>query len=287
LAVFLGDNQEFTVEAEDWARLAVDVQALESMSPSSRRSDLLHGAARFGQFVTENWQRITRHWVTIVDRSPEVPASDDLTYRQLVDHLPEICHELGSVLKQPEIPDIRDQAAQDAAAHGRKRWQQGYDLSQLIRELCLIRNDVLNVWLDVFARDNGVLDDESKGLVVRMVQRFFDDIVIESAMQFASEQIAEMQTINAARVEAEGAAASAKSKVLRHVSHTLREPLAAISFAAEALTTEPEMSGEARKNVQIIVRNIKLQAQNVNELLAAAQLALRARPETPAGSANS
>jgi signal transduction histidine kinase len=252
------------------------------MTPPSHRSDLLQGAARFGQFVTENWQRIVRHWVTIVDRSAEVPASDDLTYRQLVDHLPEICHELGAVLKQPEVPDIRDQAAQDAAAHGRRRWHQGYDLAQLIRELSLIRNDVLNVWLDVFARDNGVFDGETKRLLVRMVQRFFDDIVIESAMQLASEQIAEMQRINTALVEAQAAADSAKSKVLRHVSHTLREPLAAISFAAEALTTEPEMSGEARNNVQVIVRNIKLQAQNVNELLAAAELTLRSRPEKPA-----
>src|SRR3954462_13155159 len=124
------------------------------MPAPSNQSDILQDAARFGQFVVENWQRITRHWVTIIERSPEVPASDDLTYRQLVDHLPELCRELGSVLKRPEVAAIRDQAARDAAAHGQKRWQQGYNLAQLIREVSLIRNDVIDVWLKVFERES-------------------------------------------------------------------------------------------------------------------------------------
>src|SRR5215212_6533618 len=139
------------------------------MSPSSNRPDLFAGAAQFGQFVLDNWQRITRHWVTMGDRSPEVPASDDLTYRQLVDHLPELCHELGSILKRPDVPAIRDQATRDAGAHGRKRWQQGYNLAQLIREVCLIRNDVLDVWVDVFKRENDALDPDSHRLLCKIV----------------------------------------------------------------------------------------------------------------------
>ena len=247
------------------------------MSPSSNHPDLLTGVAQFGQFVLDNWQRITRHWVTIVDRSPEVPASEDLTYRQLVDHLPELCHELGSILKRPDVPAIRDQAARDAGAHGRKRWQQGYNLAQLIREVCLIRNDVIDVWLEVFERESDTCDGESRGLICKMVQRFFDDLVVESTVQFASEQIAEAQTIHAALLEAEMAADSAKTEVLRHVSHTLREPLAAMNFAAAALSAEKNLSPEARHSIQIILRNIKVQAQNVNELLVAAQIALSPR----------
>src|SRR3954464_13494201 len=173
------------------------------MSPSSNHPHLLAGVAQFGQFIIENWQRITRHWVTIVERSPEVPASDDLTYRQLVDHLPELCRELGSILKRPEVAAIRDQAARDAAAHGRKRWQQGYNLAQLIREVCLIRNDVLDVWLDVFMRDNTSFAADSRTAIRKLVMRFFDDLVIESAVQFASEQIAELQTMHEALLEAE------------------------------------------------------------------------------------
>src|SRR3954469_3847412 len=247
------------------------------MSPSSNNPDLLAGAAQFGQFIIENWQRITRHWVTMVDRSPEVPASDDLTYRQLVDHLPELCHELGSVLKRPDVPAIRDQAARDASAHGRKRWQQGYNLAQLIREICLIRNDVIDVWLKVFERESDAYDQGLTGLICKMVQRFFDDLIIESTVQFTSEQIAEAQTIHAALVEAEMAADTAKAEVLRHISHTLREPLAAMNFAAGALNQEKHLSPEARHRLHIIMRNIRVQAQTLSELRVAAKMFLPPR----------
>jgi len=231
--------------------------------------------ARFGQFVLDNQERIIRHWLTVVDRSPEVPASEDLTYRQLLDHLPELCLELGALLKRPDAPAIRDQAARDGSAHGRKRWQQGYNLAQLIREVCLIRDDVLDVWLDVFMRDNVSLASESKTGIRKLVIRFFDDLIIESTVQFASEQMAEMQVMHEALLEAETAAHSAKTEVLRHVSHSLREPLGAINFAAEALTGEEALSSDGQSNVRIILRNLKVEAQNVNELLTAAELSLR------------
>src|SRR4051812_1693915 len=250
------------------------------MPPPSDQLELSPAAARFGQFVLDNQERIIRHWLTVVDRSPEVPASDDLTYRQLLDHLPELCLELGSLLKRPDVPAIRDQAARDASAHGRKRWQQGYNLAQLIREVCLIRNDVLDVWLDVFMRDNTSFAADSRTAIRKLVMRFFDDLVIESAVQFASEQIAELQTMHEALLEAETAADSARTEVLRHVSHTLREPLGAINFAAEGLMEEKSLSSDGQSNVRIILRNLKAHTQSVNELFAAAELSLRKPAKT-------
>src|SRR4051812_11246768 len=244
------------------------------MPPPSDQTELFPAVARFGQFVLDNQERIIRHWLTVVDRSPEVPGSEDLTYRQLLDHLPELCLELGSLLKRPDAPSIRDQAARDAGAHGRKRWQQGYNLAELIREVCLIRNDMLDVWLDVFLRENSASSAESRTAICKLVMRFFDDLVIESTVQFASEQIAEMETIHEALLHAETAAHSAKTEVLRHVSHTLREPLGAINFAAEALTEET-LSSDGQNNVRIILRNLKVHRQNVNELLTAAELSLQ------------
>jgi signal transduction histidine kinase len=235
------------------------------------------GVAQFGQFILDNRDRIIRHWVTTVDRSPEVPATDELTYRQLVDHLPELCQELGSLLKRPDVPAIKDQAQRDAGEHGRKRWQQGYNLGELIREVCLIRNDMLDVWLDLFSRENAAFDGDSRNSAHKIVLRFFDDLVIQSAIQFAAEQIDEVRTIESALRDAENAAHSAKSEVLHHVSHTLREPLAAISFAAQALNMDKELSGEAKENVEIVLRNLKVEARNVDELLVAAQMQLQGR----------
>lgn len=241
------------------------------MAGTSDTPKISRGVAQFGEFVLENRDRIIRHWVTTVDRSPEVPSTDDLTYRQLVDHLPELCHELGSLLMRPDVPAIRHQAERDAGEHGRKRWQQGYNLGELIREVCLIRNDVLEVWLDLFARENVTFDATWRGLAHKIVQRFFDDLVIQSALQFASEQIDEVRNIESALRDAENATRSARADIVHHVSHDFREPLAAISFAAQALRMDKSLSAEAKEGVGIILRNLEIEARNIDAWLAGAQ----------------
>src|SRR3954468_3950648 len=148
----------------------------------------LSAVAEFGQFVLTNQDQITRRWVGVVDRSPEVAASEDLTYQQVLDHLPQLCTELGLVLKHPDATSIRREAKRDAGRHGRKRWQQGYKLQELIREICLIRNELVGNWLNVFARNRPSFDLASRELARQLVQRFFDDLIIDSTLQFAEEQ---------------------------------------------------------------------------------------------------
>jgi len=214
---------------------------------------------------------VTRRWLTLIDRSGEVPASEDLTYRQLLDHLPALCRELGAMLKRPDVPAIREQAARDASAHGAKRWEQGYNLVELIREICLVRNDVIEVWMEAFARDNVSFDAPAHAVAHRTVQRFFDNVIIDSTVQFAEEQAEEIRRVEAALPRAEAAAQSARQEVLRHVSHNLREPLAAIGLAAETLRADAELTTAARDYVDMILRNVTREASYVHELLAASE----------------
>jgi signal transduction histidine kinase len=225
----------------------------------------------FGDFLLANEPEITRRWVTIVDRSPEVTASEDLTYRQLLDHLPELCTELASTIKRPREQAIRVQTAHDASAHGRKRWRQGYKLEELIREICLIRSNFLGTWLNLFAAENDSFEGETRNAARGIVERFFDEVIVESTVQFVDDQSEAVQKTKTA------ATADAKSHLLRHVGHTLREPLGAILSAAEGLASERSLTPEARNLVNIIVRNAQLQAHNVNELVLAAELFSGAR----------
>jgi signal transduction histidine kinase len=242
------------------------VEEGEIIASASEKSAVPAAVADFGEFVLINQEEITRRWVTVVDRSPEVAASEDLTYRQLLDHLPELCRELAATLKKPGERSVRDRMTRDASAHGRKRWQQGYRLHELIRELCLIRRNFLDIWPKAFGAQNQAFDREHAQSVSRTVERFFDDIIIDSTIQFVDDQTEAVRQIKGA------ALADAKSSLLRHVSHTLREPLAAIVLAAEALGSEQDHSREAHENIKIILRNAQIQADNVDELVLAAEL---------------
>jgi signal transduction histidine kinase len=232
--------------------------------------------AAFGDFLLANQEEITRRWVTAVDRSPDIAASEDLTYRQLLDHLPQMCQELAETLKKSEHETNSEPAAR---AHGRKRWEQGYRLQELIREVCLLRRNFIDTWPDAFATANPLFDVRAQQASRRLVGRFFDDVIIDSTVQFVEEQTDVLRSTQSALETEKRAAADAKSHVLRHVGHSLREPLGAIVFAAEALLSEKQLTAEGLNMVRIVLRNAKLETENVEELLLGAELFLKAKAD--------
>jgi hypothetical protein len=80
----------------------------------STRSSQMRGAlpafAEFGDFVLSHREEILRSWIAAVDQHPDISASDNLTYAQLLDHLPELCAELAALLKQPGAESVKKEA---------------------------------------------------------------------------------------------------------------------------------------------------------------------------------
>jgi hypothetical protein len=251
-------------------RKSINVGDSTGMVPEVRSTP--KETAAFGDFLFANRDEITRRWVTVVDRSPEVAASEDLTYRQLLDHLPQLCSEMAALLKDPRDEELRDSAKQDAGAHGRKRWRQGYNLEELIREICLIRQNFFETWPDAFAEKAQSFHGAVRERANQIVARFFDNLIIDSTVEFVEEQSAALHKIHAELIKERNAAAHAKSEVLRHISHNLREPLTAIVFAAELLNKDKTLSTAVRDSVDIIVRNARAEAAQVDELIYAASL---------------
>jgi RsbT co-antagonist protein rsbRD N-terminal domain len=80
---------------------------------------------------------ILRTWAEKVTADRRVRTDARLTYLQLLDHVPDIVEELRAALASGERPD--GQFLEEASKHGRTRWQQGYELKEVVRELTLLR----------------------------------------------------------------------------------------------------------------------------------------------------
>ena len=209
--------------------------------------------AELGEFLLARRADITRLWIAAVDRSPEITSSNDLTYKQLLDHLPQLCEELAEILKTAASGVVPATVPSDAAVHGRKRWQQGYRLDEVIREICLIRRNVFDRWLAEFSKANSIFAGEIKRTAKRIIHQFFDDVIVESTVQFVQEN-AELEK----RI---------KDSFLAMMSHNLRTPLPPILFGATALKDEPGLSEQGREMIEIIIRNAKLEAGFIDQLL--------------------
>lgn len=84
-------------------------------------------------------EQIVRTWSEKVMSDRRVQSDAQLTYVQLIDHIPQIIEEL----KQAMASGMREDELTEANKHGRQRWRQGYELKEVIRELILLRATLL------------------------------------------------------------------------------------------------------------------------------------------------
>lgn len=220
----------------------------------------------FGDFVLSQREEILQSWIAVVDRDPQISTSDTLTYQQLLDHLPELWTELAALLKQPHAESIKKQARHDAKAHGWKRWRQGYRLDELIREICLVRRDFIDIWLSAFAAAHPGFDINAQNGARRVVEGFFDNVIVEATVQFVEEHQETARQVNAA-LRAENKRAAAKAEFIQLASHRLREPLGPLFFALEDLLQEELLSPRGVETIQVLQRNLKEEARAVEDLL--------------------
>ena len=237
------------------------------MTRSGRKTSPPQSFAGLGEFVLSHREDVLQSWIAAVEREPKISASDNLTYTQLLDHLPELCSELAALLNEPDAVSVKIEAKRDAKAHGWKRWRQGYRLDELIRELCLVRHDFIDRWLPAFAAINEHFDSESQNSARRVVERFFDNVIIEATLQFVEEHHQTVRRANAKLRARKKASNAARAEFVQLVSHRLREPLAPLLFAFDVLLQEESLSPRGIEIIQMVQRSVKEEARAIEELL--------------------
>jgi len=217
--------------------------------------------------VLSHREEILRSWIAAIDQQPNISASDNLTYTQLLDHLPELCSELAALLRQPEAKGTKREAKRDAQAHGWKRWRQGYELHELIREICLVRRDFIDTWLPRFSDTDARFDIAMQNDARRVAECFFDEVVIEATVQFVDEHDQAVRQANAWVPEATKQGVATKAEFIKLVTHRVREPLGPLLFALEVLLNEESLSPQAVEMIQLLQRGVKEEARAIEELL--------------------
>jgi signal transduction histidine kinase len=105
---------------------------------------------------------LLRAWRTQVTAHPDLTSGASLPRAQLHDHIPALLLDFEGSLGRNDRDgpqNLRD----DAAAHGLHRWQQGFDLEEVARELgCL--NEVMVAELEDYAAQHPASDPRAMGV---------------------------------------------------------------------------------------------------------------------------
>lgn len=199
--------------------------------------------ALLADFLCERRNAITRMWIDGVLQHAGIPSARSLTFQQLSDHLPKLFDDMEAALRaeslDKEIPN--QDILIDAEKHGLHRWEQGFHLDELLRELSIIRTLVMREGLDAFRKGTpGCLPSLERARDV--IIGFFEETTVGSVEQYIREQQAHLESLNEelSRID------SMRLRLIGTVAHELGNSVYSLKMIMQALG-KPEADAAAER----------------------------------------
>ena len=197
---------------------------------------------------------IERRWDAAVKRL--LPDADPLTIKQVRDSIPAVLEKIAVALES-DSADATGVLAEVSTAHGVARFQENYNVEELITEYRLLRRIILE---EIALARAGSLSP---------VECIVVDMAIDIALQRGVATFVRFLTAEL------GSAAAAESKYLAFLSHDLRNSLNNVALTLELLSgslgSRPEFREEAQ-DVATAHRAIFQTIDGMNRLLQAERL---------------
>jgi signal transduction histidine kinase len=204
---------------------------------------------------------ILESWRGQIKRDPTLNTGDSLPRSQLFDHIPAILATFERELRNAPADDVESASAAaqaSAAAHGLQRWQQGYDLREVTRELGKL-NECVILELD----DYSMANPHATPAVIAGARRVWAALcstgIEESVGQYfhlqQQEAAGHVRDLEAALAEIRELEQQ-RADLWRQAAHDLRGNLGVVANATVGLTHSG--LGEATRDdfVRILMRNV-------------------------------
>jgi hypothetical protein len=129
---------------------------------------------------------LTVEWVRRVHQDPYLKSDDHLTLAQIVDHVPQMLEELCDLLGREREPDFETIRA--SSEHGYMRAAEGYSLTDLLRELELLRDCLFNFVAETEIEHNVARNETIRAL--RLVNHYFGEDILFVVEHFLARAVA-------------------------------------------------------------------------------------------------
>ena len=140
---------------------------------------------RFSSLFRQHQDPFTRVWADEVYADRRTDLATLLTFRELVEHVPDLLEELGLLLDERADAEEICEGARRLRGFARVRFQQGALVDEVARELMLLRDTLCEfLWHEA----HGLAEDEEKGLhdALRRAGLFFDELLAQVILVYAS-----------------------------------------------------------------------------------------------------
>jgi signal transduction histidine kinase len=223
--------------------------------------DVARDLTRLADYLAERQAALIQTWRLAIRRDPKLTNGDSLPRAELIDHIPSLLAIFERTLRHPEVRADALLAASDpspAAAHGLQRWQQGYDLHEVTRELGKL-NECVILELDRYAKATPEFSLDGLIEAHRVWTQLCSTAIEESVSQyFALQQqesaghVADLETALDQIREME----QQRGAVWQQAAHDLRGNLGVVANATVGLTRQSQNDSLRDNFVRILMRNV-------------------------------
>lgn len=222
--------------------------------------DVPRNLTKLADYLADRQAMLVQTWRLAIRRDPKLTNGDSLPRAELIDHIPSLLRLFEHTLRQPSL-GIDAPASNEpspAAAHGLQRWQQGYDLHEVTRELGKL-NECVILELDYYAKSNEEFSLDGLIEAHRLWAQLCSTTIEESVNQyFALQQqesaghVADLETALDQIRELE----QQRGAVWQQAAHDLRGNLGVVANATVGLTRQSHDDSLRDNFVRILMRNV-------------------------------
>ena len=213
---------------------------------------------RLVEHLADQQSSVGQEVVLAIRSSGEISSSERLTDQELIDHFPQLFGDLIEYFLKEVDSVTRRRTMEAALSHGRTRWQQGYHLVEVVRELGIVERSILDHGIEKFFAENSQwINDINHAR--RILDFFFEDSVAGSVQRYVENYTDQLQGANAklsivnqnlSRVD------ESRLRLIRTVSHELANVLNALTGTVSLISTgndeaiRSEMLDSCQRNVR-------------------------------------
>jgi signal transduction histidine kinase len=212
-------------------------------------------------------------WHRAVKRDPDLNQGESLPRADLFDHIPALLRAFEERLRHTAGP-VEPAAVEPASAHGLQRWQQGYDLREVIRELGQLNRCVI-LELDRFARAQQGLSQQSMPEARKIWMTLSSAAIEESVIQYfelqRQEAVGHVEDLERALAQIRELEQE-RGDLWREAAHDLRGNLGVVAHVAVGLTRHGQRDDSREDFVRILTRNVTSLHHLLNDVTSLARL---------------
>ncbi|MEL6780097.1 MAG: sensor histidine kinase [Cyanobacteria bacterium J06597_16] len=229
-----------------------------------------------GKALLKNVDNIIDIWVEEVRRDLEIDSTKGLTYEAVHNGLPDVLAAVATLLTAA-FADEEEELTEDALEHGAVRADQGYDITEVVKEYRTLRNVLLTV-LEPDLKTGSVTQVLR---AVRKIDNVLDDAVLVSLETYVRHRLSLLEQMHSQLL-------LTNQELLRlvqiqkdnvsHLAHELKNPLnSIIAFSSIVLKNQrKELATEApdsmeMKQVERILHNGQQLLRLINNTVEASQ----------------